>query len=796
MLAKNPVFATIALLTLSVGIASATVVFSAINALLLKPIPLVRDEGRLLHVESRTPHQVEETGFSFPDLRDLRQRMTTLEAAWGYHDRTVMITGINREAERLLGSTISIDAFHHLGVQPMLGRNFVPGDEAASAPEAVLLSYSLWQRRFGGDESVIGSSIQLNQSPAVIIGVMPRGWGYPELSDLWTPLRPEDEKEDRRGYLHLTVHAKMKPGVALPQVQAEVDTVMSAIAVESPLTNEGVTAVVRPLREVAIEDSAQLTLLLFGSVMFVFLIACLNVANLVLARAGTRAREFALRLALGAERKRLVQQLITESVVLGVLGGVGGLVLGLWGVDLMVATLPVDIPFWLRFQFDGRVFVFVFFLSLLASGIFGILPALRNSRQSLTDAIKEGGRTSNQGNPRSQRLRHGLVVTEIALALVLLVGAGLMMRSFLELRRVEPGFEANNVLTFRAGYPASMSADPATLREFFGRLSTQLSSLPEVESAAAVSYLPGTAAGMGALQWEGTAEPTRLRDAPTALGRVVTPGFFQTLQIPLIRGRTFTEQDQPEGPPVAIVDAAFARKYFGSEDAALGRRFRPFEDTDKDPKWVEIVGVVGSIRHRWDRNDFLPTFYTPHAQEPTNFMSVVVRTRVPPEQVIEAARNEVTLLDRELAIYHVFSLEQVLLRSVWPRFFFSRLFTVFAGIALFLACIGIYGIMSYSVTQRTQEIGVRVALGAEPHSVVRLIVQQGLRLVGVGLVVGLVAAAAFARLLAGNLYGVSPHDPPTFALVPALLAGVALLACYLPSRHATRIDPIHALRSD
>jgi putative ABC transport system permease protein len=625
----------------------------------------------------------------------------------------------------------------------------------------------------------------------------------------------EGERAAHRGYYWLEGRARLKPGVSLG-AQAEIDTIMAGLARDYPQTNQGVGARLRPLREEAIENTGHLTLLLFGAVMFVFLISCLNVANLLLARGAARAKEFALRLALGAGRGRLIRQLLAESLALGLVGGVGGLIVALWGNDAMLAAIPVEQPFWLRFDFDPRVFAFVLVLAVAGAVLFGLVPALRASQPDLVTELKEGGRTSDACcGPRSQQLRHALVIAEVAIALVLLVGAGLMMRSFLHLQHVERGYDPKGVLTFRTGFPPVMfEKDSDVPVRFFAELLPRLREIPGVVAAGVVNVLPGFDDNVGGYALEGRPEITAIDAVPLAYMRHADSGYFKVMQIPLVAGRSFDEaRDRRDSSLVALVDEMFARRNFGSVQAALGQRLKPWvpagqqTTTPRDTKegtaeqmppkgWAEIVGVVGNIRHRADRETKWPTIYYAHRQELGNFLSVVVRTAGNPAALAESARNATLATNRGIPIYYVRTQEEVERRGFWPVRFFTELFTVFGLVALLLACIGIYGVMSYNVSLRTQELGLRMALGAQAGDVVRMVVQRGLQLVGLGLVAGLVAAFSLAHLLAGILHGVSPHDPPTFAAVPLLLAAVAVLACWLPSRRAVRIAPASALRAE
>jgi putative ABC transport system permease protein len=812
-LARAPGFTAIALITLAVGMGSATVVFSSLNALLYKPLPLLDyPEDRLVQAtEVNRAQGLEDLGWNYPDYLAVRERATTLAGIWIHADRTVLIRG-GEKPERLLGTDISWDAFGVMGVAPRQGRNFAATDVAPGAGNVALISASLWKKRFGAKRDVVGSTVTLNGQPTTIIGVMPPGWRYPDYTDVWTPLQPNAEKPPARGYYSYSGRARLKSGVTRAQAQAEVDGILAAIAREFPVTNRGVGARLNPLRAQALQQVQNLTWLLAGAVACVFLIACVNVANLLLARAVTRSKEMAIRMALGAGRARVVRQLVSESIVLGLLGGAAGLVLGLWGNDAMVALMPIEIPFWLRFEFDLRVFGFVLFLSLVAALVFGLVPAWRTSHPDLVNELKDGGRSVETSGPKATRLRSALVVAEIALALVLLVGAGLMMRSFIQLRRTDPGFTPRGLLTFRTGFPMGLVGEDKTEpRRFFDELLRRLEAVPGVESSALMSWRPSKDDGGGitAFQIPGRPPPATLADALLAQHRLVSPGFFKTMQIPVRAGRVFDDAiDREDAPKVAVVDEAFAVRHFGSAAAALGQRLAAFdeqaaavESAQPDEKVrtpVEIVGVVGTVRHRLDQPDPQPTLYVSRRQYMELFLTAVVRTSGDPAALVEAARQTVMAVNREIPIYEEGPLEAALLRgdTVWPRRFFSYLFVVFGLIALFLACIGIYGVMAYNVTQRVQELGVRLALGAQPGAVIGFMVRKGVYLIAAGLGIGLIAALGLARLLAGVLYGVSPHDPPTFTVVPLLLAAVALLACWLPSRRATLIEPNAALRAE
>ncbi len=793
-LIKNPLFSVSAVLTIALGIGSATVSFSALNALLLRPLPFIKHQERMLWINEAIPSKdVDQTDIVYADFLLWRQRSQTLESIWLYDTRTVILRG-NEAPERVLGSGISAGAFQAMGVAPILGRNFRDDEDDPKAAPVALLGYGLWQRLFGGKSDIVGQVVTINGQPTTVVGVMPDGWRYPETADLWVPLRVTGAAA-QHGFFSFSGHAMLKPGVTLTQARAELETIAAGIAQEFPATNTGLTVTVRPVRKQATEDTADYTILLFAAVMFVFLIACANVANLQLVRAAGRTREIALRLALGASRTRLLRQFLTESLILGLAGGVGGLFCASWGRDLLLTAIPVELPFWLHFDFDPAVFGFVLGLSLLATVLCGLFPAWQSSRPGLIDGLRDADRSAT-GSVRGGRMRHALVIIEIGLALILLINAGLMMRSYVALGQVRPGFEAENVLTFRLGFPPAMTEDKDTFRRFYRDLLPKLSALPGVESASATTALPSL--GIGGylpIQIEGQPDAKNLQEAPGALTRTVTTDFFSTLRIPLRTGRFFNASDDANHPAVAIVDEQFARQFLPPGNP-IGKRIRQITQAGEPPRWLEVAGVVGDARRWLDREQAVPTVYLPYEQEPRSFMSVALRVRGDPGPIGQAARQAVLSVNQDMPIYNLATFTDALNRAVWTRRTFGWLFTVFAGIALFLASIGIYGVMAYSVSQRTREIGVRMALGARPRDVLKMVVRHGATLVLVGLGGGLVSAYFAAQLLSGNLYGVATHDPVTFVLVPLLLAAVALCACLFPARRATKVDPIVALRAE
>ncbi len=800
IMAKSPGFVLVASLALALGIATATTMFTFYNALLVRPLPFAADESSFLRLRTynqRTPDG--DFDFSVPDFNDIRRLSQTLSGALTAWNRTYIL-GTDDRPERALGAWITVDGFQTLGTQPELGRMFRPEESKPGAPEVVILSHGLWQRSYGGRPGILGETIVLNAKPVTVVGIMPEGFGFPNNNALWQPFPDNVQaEEENRGSHGWPVYARMKPGVTLQQVQAELDTLAARFQHDHPNSNSNLGYRAYLAHDELSRHEKQPVTLMMGAVLAVLLIACGNVANLLLARAASRSREIAVRSALGAGRGRLIRQVLTESLLLGLLGGAIGLLLTFWEIDFVLSFIPVEIPFWIRFDTDWRVLTFAFAATLGASLCFGLIPALQGSRPDLTHELKDGAR-GGTGSGRAQRIRSGLVVVQLALTLVLLVVAGLMSRSFLKLQGLDTGIDARGVLTFRAGIPPTMlpddkSAGKITLK-FFEDAEQHLRETPGVESAGWMSYLPvSDNTNDNSFAIEGRPEP-KPGDRPFALYRAATPGVFTTLRIPLRRGRLFDAHDRDGQPRVILVDDAFVRKYFPNEDP-LGHRigFGGPEDGDKR-RWCTIIGVVGDIKQRPTAREPEPNMWLPLAQNTDNFASAVVRVAGDPANYGKAALEAIVAARPGTPIYNISPMTRVASDALWSQRFFGGLFTSFAALALFLAALGIYGVMAYSVAQRTQEIGVRLALGAEPRALIRMILRQGARLIGLGLVAGFVLAWFAAQLLTGLVYPIEPHDPPTFTAVPLLLALVALAACWFPSRRATRVDPMIALRAE
>ena len=816
MLRKNPGLTVVAALSLSLGIGAVSTIFSFINGTMLRPLPYKDPERLVILDETALKRGVSSMNVSFPNFLDWRAQNKSFEDIGCYTTGGFAIGAggssthpgvgpMNAEPEMLQGAFVSEGTFEVLGIAPILGRTFTAEEDQPDHDLVVILSYSLWQRRFGGDPNVLGQTVLLNNRPRVVIGVMPKGFQFPEVAEAWGPLALTPKQFTRTDH-GLDSIARLKPGVTLQQAQAEMISVAASIEEQNPVTNEGLSVNVIDLRESLVGDYKKALLILLGVVGFVLLIACVNVANLLLARATSRQKEIAIRAALGANRKRIFRQLLTESLLLGVISGVIGFVLAMWGMDLLLAAIPIDIPFWMRFDLDGRVVGFTAACSFLTGFVFGTVPALEDSNPDLNETLKEGGRGA--GTSGRQRLRNALVVGEIALSMVLLVGAGLMMRSFIGLQHVNSGIKPEGVLTLNIGLPGAKYKSAEQRLTFFQQMLDRVRALPGVQSAATNSGLPLSGSNWGrSLTVEGF-PVLSVGEAPMINHCVISPDYFKTMGIPILKGRDFNERDRApekgsqvavrgEAQPgasngVTIIDERLAREYWPDQDP-IGKRIRFGPPEDNEP-WHTIVGVVGDVRHeRLDASTRM-SVYLPHAQVPIGGSRLVIRTDGRPESLINAVRAQVRGLDADLPITRVMPMTEVIARSVWKERLYTALFGVFAAVALILATVGIYGVMSYAVTQRTREIGLRMALGAQRGDVLKLVVGHGVLITATGLAAGVAAAIALTRLMSSLLFSVTATDPITFIAVSVILAGVALTACFVPARRAARVDPMVALR--
>ena len=806
MLLKSRGFTVIAALTLALGIGANTAIFSVINAVLLNPLPFAASD-RLMALGQNFPgDRAALSNFSFLNFADLRDHSEAFERLAAYYNSNFTLTG-QGEAVLLRGTVVTAELFPLLGTSPALGRAFLSEEDKAgggSQGRPAILSWECWQQKFGGDPTVVGRTIRLNNTTFTVVGVMPADFVFPiqaRPTEVWVSTALDYERAmgpgtimAARGYRGWRVIGRLNPGARPEQAQAEADMIAANLADQFPSDNEDIRIVVKPLLESMVGDLRPTLLLLFGAVGFVLLIACVNVANLLLERAISRQREINVRLALGAGRWRITRQLLTESVMLAGLGSAVGVALAVWGTDLIVAFSPEGLTRLAETRLDARVLAFTGLVSLSTGIAFGLAPAMIISKTNLAESLKEGGRGST-GGLRTNRTRNLLVVAEIALALVLLVGAGLLIRSLVRLQQVEPGFDPRNVLTFNVAMSVDGTTGPPQIAEFYRQLTERLKGLPGVVNTSVVFQPPlGGSAGSTSLHIEGQKEDPG--DRSLAVIHSAGPDYFRTMGIPLIKGREFTDRDDLNAAPVLIINEALARKHFPNEDP-IGKRVRPGFSTvpvTEETGMREVIGVVGDIKHRNLQDPPQPEFYFAQAQMPMPTMTVVARTAGEPLALVNAARGVVQSLDKNAPIYGIRTAEELLGRSVATTRFNTLLLGLFAGVALILTGVGLYGVISCSVSQSTHEIGIRMALGARPSDVLKLIVGQGMLLALLGTVIGLAAAYGLTRLMSSLLFGVGATDLWTFAGGVGLLAGIALLACYVPARRATKIDPMIALK--
>jgi putative ABC transport system permease protein len=795
VLAKKPGFTLVAVITAALGIGANTAIFSVVNAVLLRPLPF-EDPGRLVVLWEVHPKMVlrnERANVSPANFADWRDQNQVFEEVAALDRQLGFNLSDGGTPERIQGARASASLFTLLGVQPMLGRAFLPEEDQDGKSQVILLSHRLWQRRFGSDPDIVGKTLKLNLRGFTVVGVMPREFTFPEDVEFWVPMASDADELKTRDFHYLNVIARLKPGVTMDRAQTEMSVIARRLEQQYPESNAQRGVQLDSLQKYLVGDVKPALLVLLGAVGFVLLIACANIANLLLARAASRQKEIAIRTALGATRLRVVQQLLTESVLLALMGGTLGLVLALWGVDLLVRLSPGDLPGLGKVGVDGRVLGFTLAVSLLTGLVFGLLPALQATRLSLNETLKEGGRSSSEGaGPR--RTRNLLVVAEVSLSLILLVGAGLMIKSFLRLSEVNPGFRPDHLLTLRMSPTISKFHDQDEGVAFYQQVIQRMAELPGVESVGAITHPPLSHLNLRlAFAIEGR-PPAAPGEEPSVEARAISPDYFQTMDIPLIKGRDFTPHDNRKSAPVVIINEAMARRYWQDEDP-IGKRLS-LEGLGA-PLALEIVGVVGNVKHWGLDQDVRDELYWPLFQRPLVFMTLMIRTKTDPAVLADAVRREAAAIDKDQPVYMVKTMDQWVSESVAQRRLNMLLLAVFAAVAIILAAVGIYGVMSYSVTQHTREIGIRVALGARAGDVLRQIVGQGMMLATAGVAIGVAAAYMMAKLLSGFsglLYGVTATDPTTFAGIALLLLVVALVACWMPARRATKVDPMVALR--
>ncbi len=807
---KEPRFTIVAVLALAIGIGANTAIFSVVNAVLLKPLPFPQPEQLVAVgvVNAKTNH-VSADGLgsmSYPDFYDLRTQNKSFANVAVYHAQNFALAG-ESAAQSVSGQRVSSDFFDVLGIRPILGRTFHREEETAGGGPGgltVILSHAFWQRQFKGEKSILGTRVTLDRQPYTVIGVMPAGFQFPIESDpvdiyvtsaidATSPTGDKPETE-QRGNHSLQGVGRLKPGVTVAQATAEVRTIAAALQKQYPESNTNFGLAVVPLREDLVGDVSRGLYVLFGAVACVLLIAGANVANLLLARATVRAKEIALRSALGASRGRIVRQLLTESVLLAALGGLLGLLIAVWGTDLLISLVPENIPRSSGIRLDGVVLGFTLLVSLGTGILFGLAPALQMSHLDLRGALNDSARGTGSGGSARHRLRNALVIAEVALALVLLTGAGLLLQSFARLSRVNPGVQPERLLTARIGLPDAAYPKPENVIAFYDQLLPRLQALPGVISASTVMPMPlsGSNITTSFNIEERPAPKGRQPDSPV---RLASDDYFQTVGIALRRGRLFNATDQLKSKQVIIINERFAEKFFPGEDP-IGKRIQPgMSLSDDDGPMREIIGIVSNVKHRSLRNDFTPEMYLPITQMPMNSAYLMVRTSTSdPAMLTAAMRSAVARVDVGIPLTRVRLFEDYLSKSLARPRFNAFLLLIFAGVALVLTAIGIYGVMAYSVAQRRQEIGIRMALGAQKGDVLRLVVGGGMRLTALGVVIGLSAALALTRLLGNLLFGVTPFDGPTLGGVALLLGAIALLACWLPARRAAGVNPLVALR--
>ena len=793
-LVKSPAFTIVAVLSLALGIGANTAIFSVVNSILLRPLPYPESE-RIVAVWHTPPQE------SFPGMTrfsvspgnylDWKEQSRSFEQMAIYQYAGLSMSA-GSDPVPVTGAAVSSDFFSVLRAGVERGRAFLPEEEQLGRDGSVILGHGLWQRAFGGDPNLVGRTVNLNSRSFTVVGVMPAGFEFPAEAELWVPLAWDAEERETRAIHDYLVVARLKRDASLEQAQAELSTISTRLEQQYPEANKGWGAVIIPLQEDLVGDVRPALLVLFGAVGFVLLIACANVANLMLARGANRRKEFALRVALGATRGRIVRQLLCESLLLAVAGGLLGLLFAGWGGQLLVGLSAGSLPDSAAVGVDAWALGFTLLVSLAAGGLAGVAPALQFSKGELAETLKQGTGRTGGGSVR-QSTRKALVVCEVALSLILLVGAGLMIRSFWKLQNVDPGFEVGNALALSVGLSPDRYAEPQLQLSFHDRVLEQLRALPGVVSAGSTTTLPLTGGGSKQpFTIEGRPAPP-VSEQPLAQTRYVSPDYFRAIGIPLKQGRVFEERDREGSPQVVIISEAMARRFWPGQNPVGQRMTASFHEKQG---LREVVGVVGDMKSNGLDDEAAATMYLPFRQAPRPWITFVVRTAADPQGLVQPASKAVYGVDSEQALRSVRTMEQVLTESLSGRRFNMTLLMTFAGVALVLAAVGVYGVMNYSVMLRRRELGIRIALGARALDVLRLVLGQGLVLTLIGVGVGMAGAYALTRLMASLLYGVTATDFMTFGSVSGLIVLVGLLASFLPARRATKVDPMIALRSE
>jgi len=797
-LLKHPGFTAIVVLTLALGIGASTAIFSVVDTVLLRRLPY-RNAERIVAIQELNPagKRIQITSANFFDWR---AQQTVFEQLAALRTTTSNLA-LSDHAERIDLAQTNANFFDVFGITPQYGRLFIPQDEQAGHEPVVVVGHALWQRRFGADPSLVGKPITLDGRNYTVIGIAPPGFQYPDKTELWVPplkLVPElyldqDVTQSRRmGYLAAV--ALLKPGISLQQAAGEMETITARLRQQYPDTNNRRFNRVVSLHEHLVGDTNKLLWLLLGAVTFVLLIGCANVANLMLASGAARQKEMAIRTALGASRWRVMRQLFTESTILALTGGAAGLLIAYWGLAAITKLLPADFPRLTEIHMDVRVLGFTFVASVLTGILFGLAPALQISRSDVQESIRETGRGAS-GSLRQTRFRQALIVVEVALSVVLLAGAGLLFRSFMRLQAVETGFKSEQVLTATLTPSGSNFAQPGDYIKFYNQLLEKLRTVPGVQDAGLINTLPLDKGPTSGFRVEG--RPVTTPDKwPSVNYRSVTPSYFSAMGIPVVQGRTYTDRDNGNAPPVMIVNQQLAHEVFPGEDP-IGKRIT-FGSTDRNqqPIWFEIVGVVANVRSLELREEPMAELYFSALQDYWPTMSLVVRSSVEPSSLSGSVRQIVSEIDKSVPVSNMRTMDHVVSESITQPRFNLFLLGLFSTVAMLLSAAGIYGVTAYTVTQRTHELGIRIALGAQVRDVLKIILGKGMAVIGVGLIIGLASAFALMRLLRSLLFGVGENDPLTFAVITVVLLLVALLACYIPARRATKVDPLVALRSE
>jgi predicted permease len=792
-LRKNPALTTVAVTALTLGIGLTTTMFSIVYGALLKGLPYP-DGDRIMVVYRTNPSRdIQQQSPSIQEYHDYAAQQKSFTALGAWTSGTMNVSGSER-AERFDGSWVTASTFDLVGVRPMLGRSFRAGEDTPSGEKVAVISHLMWQTRYDSDRGIVGKLIRVNGVPYTVIGVMPEGFDFPQGDKIWLPLQLDPLATPRGQGPGVQVLGKLKPNVSLDEASVEMATIAKRLALTYPESNAGFTTVVRPFVDNYIgKEPRSLLYTMLGAVFLVLLIACANVANLLLDRAAHRSKEVGIRTALGASRAAVVRQFLTEALVLSLAGAVFGIVVAYFGVQMFNRAIAVtQVPFFIDIRLHPAVLAFTIAVAFVASFVSGAIPAYQSSRTDINEVLKD--ETRGASSFRIGKLSKGLVIFEIALSCGLLVAAGLMIKSVAKLRTMDPGFATKTIFTARIGFPSAYT-DTAQQKQFFTQLAQRVSTIPGVQAAAISSGLPAARQGMGGQNFavEGKSY-TRDQDYPNARWLSVTPGFFSTLEIPIGTGRIFNEADREGSVPVAIVNRAFAAKFFPGVDP-IGRRIRIGGARSTAP-WLSIVGVVPDVFAGDNDNPKPPAIFQPFAQAHSNFAYISARTAGPPLAITAAVRDIANSLNADIPLYWVDTLDSAIAQQMWFVRVFGTMFMIFGFVAMFLASVGLYAVMAFSVSRRTREVGIRMALGAQSRDVVRMIFGQGLLQLGIGMTAGLALATGISQLLKIILFQVQPRDPVIFGGVAATLIGVGLLACFLPARRATRVDPLIALRSE